>query len=408
VTEHLLAQYRAFVGNGVAGAPDWMRELRERGTAQFTATGLPSTRMEEWRFTNVQPIGEIPFALRGAAFDVASSGAGAEIMSLREGVRRAPDLLRGHLGRYAKPEVNPFAALATAFLSDGVVVYVPARRIVEQPIWLTCPTPSHEAHPMVYPRVLVLLERGAQARIVESYEGTPGEGSLTDAVAEIVLGEGAQLDYCRVQRQGTSGYHIATTQLHQGRDSRMLFTTIALGSGLMRSDIHAVLDGSGAVLVLNGLSVVGDRQHVDFHTTIDHAQPHCESHEYFNGVFDGEAHGVFNGRIIVRPGAQRTDSKQTNNNLLLSASARADSQPQLEIYADDVKCTHGSTVGPLDETALFYLRSRGIGASQARGLLTYGFGAEILDRVRIPAARDQLDELIRQRLGVAEMRQSVA
>ena len=261
---------------------------------------------------------------------------------------------------------------------------------------------------MTYPRVLVVVERGAQAQIVESYEGASGAQSLTGAVAELVLAEGAQLDYCRVQRQSPSGYHIATTQTHQGRDSRLVFTTVALGSGLMRHDINAVLDGTGGFLVLNGLSVLGDRQHADHHTTIDHAQPHCESHEYFNGVFDDEARGVFNGRIIVRPGAQRTDSKQTNNNLLLSDSARADSQPQLEIYADDVKCTHGSTVGPLDETALFYLRSRGIGARAARGLLTYGFGAEILDRVRIPALREQLDELIRDRLGVVDLRRSAA
>jgi Fe-S cluster assembly protein SufD len=169
-----------------------------------------------------------------------------------------------------------------------------------------------------------------------------------------------------------------------------------------------VLDGTGGFLILNGLSVLGGHQHVDHHTTIEHAKPHCESHEYFNGVFDGGSRGVFNGRIIVRPGAQRTDSKQTNNNLLLSAAARADSQPQLEIYADDVKCTHGSTVGPLDPTALFYLKSRGLSADEARGLLTYGFGAEILDRIAVPGVRERLDGLIRARLGVTDMTGSAA
>jgi Fe-S cluster assembly protein SufD len=172
--------------------------------------------------------------------------------------------------------------------------------------------------------------------------------------------------------------------------------------------VSAVLDGTGAFLLLNGLSVLGGRQHVDHHTSIDHARPHGESHEFFNGVFDGESRGVFNGRIIVRPGAQRTDSKQTNNNLLLSATARADSQPQLEIYADDVKCTHGSTVGPLDEMAMFYLRSRGIGPGEARGLLTYGFAAQILDQVEIPGVRDGLDRIVRGRLGVAESRRGAA
>lgn len=408
MTEHFVAQYRAFAGNGASAAPGWLRELRERGITQFTTSGLPSTRLEQWRFTNVQPIGEIPFTLRSAPFDIASPGGGAEVLTLRDGMQRFPDLVRAHLGGYAKPEVTPFAALATAFLSDGLLVYVPAGRVVEEPIWLTCRTDPDGGRPMRYPRLLIVLERGAEARIVESYEGAPGSESLTNAVAEVVLGDGAQLEYCRVQRQEAAGYHIATIQAHQGRDSRLRFTTVALGSGLTRNDINAVLDGTGATLVLNGLSVMGDRQHVDVHSTIDHAQPHCESHEYFNGVFDGEARGVFNGRIIVRPGAQRTDSKQTNNNLLLSEAARADSQPQLEIYADDVKCTHGSTVGPLDDMALFYLRSRGIGPAAARGLLTYGFGAEILDRVRIPAARAQLDDLIRQRLGVGLTPGSIA
>jgi Fe-S cluster assembly protein SufD len=408
VTEHLLAQYRAFAGNGAAAAPAWLRDLREQGIARFAATGLPTTRQEQWRFTNVQPIAEIPFGLRTTVWEGVPTPPGAEVMTLNEGIRRHPDLVRAHLGRYANPEVSAFTALAAAFLDDGVLVRVPAGRVIAEPIRLTCPAPPPRDHPMTYPRLLVVLERGAQAQLVESYDGTPRKESLTNAVAEVVLGDGAQLEYCRVQRQDASGYHIATTQAHQGRDSRLIFTTIALGAGLMRHDINAVLDGTGAFLVLNGLSVLGGRQHVDHHTTIDHAQPHGESHEYFNGVFDGEARGVFNGRIIVRPGAQRTDSKQTNNNLLLSDSARADSQPQLEIYADDVKCTHGSTVGPLDETALFYLRSRGIGSREARGLLTYGFGAEILDRVRIPTVREQLDDLIRNRLGVADMRRSSA
>jgi Fe-S cluster assembly protein SufD len=407
VTDHLVAAYRAFAGNGASAAPAWLRELRERGITQFATSGLPSTRLEQWRFTNVQPIGEIPFALRSAPFEVGPAGVGAEVLTLHEGMQRFPEVVRAHLGAYASPEATPFAALAAAFLSDGLLVYVPAGRVVQGPIWLTCRTGPDGGRPMRFPRLLIVLERGTEAQIVESYEGAPGGESLTNAVAEVVLGDGAQLEYCRVQRQDGAGYHIATIQAHQGRDSRLLFTTVALGSGLTRNDINAVLDGTGASLVLNGLSIMGSRQHVDVHSTIDHAQPHCESHEYFNGVFDGEARGVFNGRIIVRPGAQRTDSKQTNNNLLLSTDARADSQPQLEIYADDVKCTHGSTVGPLDEMALFYLRSRGIGPDAARGLLTYGFGAEILDRVRIPAARAQLDDLIRHRLGVGRMPRSV-
>ncbi|HET9709573.1 MAG TPA: Fe-S cluster assembly protein SufD, partial [Gemmatimonadales bacterium] len=314
----------------------------------------------------------------------------------------APDFVHAHLGRYASVEMNPFTALSTAFLADGIVIRVAAQAVVTEPIQVTCRIP-HAARPMTHPRLLIVVERGAQAKIVEAYEGATQGVSLTNCVTEVVVEEGAQLDLCREQREGAQSNHVAASHLHQARDSRLVFTTVALGAGLVRHDIHAVLDGSGAYLILNGLSVLGGHQHVDHHTTIEHAQPHCESHEYFNGVFDGESRGVFNGRIIVRPGAQRTDSKQTNNNLLLSHSARADSQPQLEIYADDVKCTHGSTVGPLDPTALFYLRSRGLGAEEARGLLTYGFGAEILDRIAVPGARTRLDSEIRARLGVPEM-----
>ena len=404
MTTHYLDEYRAFAGNGAAGAPTWLRELREHGIARFTEAGFPSTRLEQWRFTNVEPIAETPFSLTAPSWEVGAVPPGVVVAPLREAIARWPDLVRAHLGRHARIDANPFTALATAFLADGLLIHVPDRTVVEAPIHLTCRIPAGSSHPMAHPRLLVVVGRESEVKVVESYEAAPpGAGpSLTNAVTEVVLEDGAQLEVCREQREGKRGYHVATSQSRQGRDSRLVFTTVALGGALTRHDINAVLDGTGAYLILNGLSVLGGRQHVDHHTTIEHAQPHGESHEYFNGVFDGESRGVFNGRIIVRPGAQRTDSKQTNNNLLLSDAARADSQPQLEIYADDVKCTHGSTVGPLDETALFYLKSRGIGANEARGLLTYGFGAEILDRVTIPGARSRLDRQIRHRLGVPD------
>jgi Fe-S cluster assembly protein SufD len=398
----MVGQYRAFAANGASGAPEWLRSLRERAIARFAEVGFPSTRLEQWRFTNVQPIAETPFTLSGARWEAGRVPAGATVTTLGEAIQRWPDLVRAHLARYAPVEANPFTALATAFLADGLLVHVPAGTVIDEPIQLNCRIPPGVARPMAYPRLLIVLERAAQAKVVEVYDGASGV-SLTNAVTEVVLQDSAHLELCREQRDAAQSYHIATTQSHQGRDSRLVFTTVALGAALSRHDINAVLDGSGAYLTLNGLSVLGRRQHVDHHTTIEHAQPHCESHEYFNGIFDGESHGVFNGRIIVRPGAQRTDSKQTNNNLLLSEAARADSQPQLEIYADDVKCTHGSTVGPLDPTALFYLRSRGLGAVEARGLLTYGFGAEILDRIGIPGVRERLDRVIRDRLGVPEL-----
>ena len=404
--QHFIEQYRKFEANGASGSPGWLRSLRERAIARFDEVGFPSTRLEQWRFTNVQPIADTPFTLSAVRWDVARvpNGGGATVTTLGEAMQRWPDLVQAHLARHAPVDANPFTALATAFLADGIFVHVPAGAVIDEPIQLTCRIPSGDARPMTHPRLLIVLERNARAKLIEVYEGEAGGGvSLTNAVTEVVLADGAHLDLCREQRHGPQSYHTATTQSHQGRDSRFVFTAIALGAALARHDINAVLDGTGAFLILNGLSVLRERQHVDHHTTIEHGQPHCESHEYFNGIYDGESHGVFNGRIIVRHGAQRTDSKQTNNNLLLSETARADSQPQLEIYADDVKCTHGSTVGPLDPTALFYLRSRGLDAAAARGLLTYGFGAEILDRITIPGVRERLDRMIRDRLGVPEL-----
>src|SRR5438552_14177399 len=233
---------------------------------------------------------------------------------------------------------------------------------------------------------------------MESYASIADGLQWTNAVTETVVGEGARVELYRVQREGRNAYHIATTQSRQERASYLGLHVVTLGGSRARHDLTSVLDGTGAELILSGLYVLGGSQHADHHTVIDHARPHCASHEFFNGVLAERAHGVFNGRIIVRPGAQRTDSKQTNNNLLLSTEARADSQPQLEIYADDVKCTHGSTVGPIDQMQLYYLRSRGLSPDAARSILTYGFAAEIRDPTRHAELRYRLDHLVRARL----------
>ena len=438
-TGRFVAQFREFAANGAGAAPPWLRELREGAIGRFVELGFPSTRQEEWRFTSVHPIAETAFALAPApSFRVPSAAEVAPFVvdgpravfvngnyvaslsttqglptsvwfgSLWQVLQTNPDLVRAHLARYARADAHGFAALNAAFIKDGGFVYVPAKTIAPEPLQLLFLTVAGADQPVSHPRNLIVFEREGGGQVVETYASLDGGTYLTNAVTELVLGDGAHAHHGRIQRESERGYHIATNLSHQGRDSRLVSTTVALGSALSRHHVSAVLDGTGAFLLLNGLSVLGGRQHVDHHTSIDHAKPHGESHEFFNGVFDAESRGVFNGRIIVRPGAQRTDSKQTNNNLLLSATARADSQPQLEIYADDVKCTHGSTVGPLDQTALFYLKSRGLGSEEARGLLTYGFGAEILDRVEIPGVREQLDHLVRERLGVAQARLSLA
>ena len=435
VTDRYVADFKAFAGNGAASAPSWLKQIREGAIARFAELGFPTTKQEEWRFTSVAPIVDTPFSHPASRIphpvlsqiesfligtgprlvlidgryapelsSAAGQAGGVRVESIASAVARGPgsDLAREHLARHAPWHDSAFAALNTAFLADGAFVHVPAGVKLEQPLevlFLSSGRAGADGPTVSHPRSLFVIERGAEAAVVETYAGLGDAVYWSNAVSEIVVGQGARAELYRVQREGPQGLQVATTHSRQERDSFLGVHVVTLGAALARHDITAVLAGAGAELVLNGLYLLSAAQHADHHTVIDHAQPHCTSHEYFNGVLAERAHGVFNGRIIVRPGAQRTDSKQTNNNLLLSAEARADSQPQLEIYADDVKCTHGSTVGPIDPTQLYYLRSRGLSPEAARGILTYGFGAEILDRMRRPAVRERLDRLVRDRLG---------
>jgi len=428
--ERLIEAYRAFAANGASGAPAWLKELRDGGIARFGELGFPTTKQEAWRFTSVAALTETPFDLAHPASRIPQLAEiqpfllgdgprlvfvngflarslstpvsdGVRLDGLAQALVDTPDLVRQHLGKYAGFD-RPFAALNTAFVRDGAFVRVPAKVAIEEPIQLlfiaTPPTAADGARLVAHPRNLIVLEREARATVVETYAALGDGVYWTNAVTEVVAGDGARGDCYRIQRESDRAYHVAVTDVHQGRDSTVNVHAVAFGAALARHDLRGTLAGPGGYLILNGLYVLAGEQHADHHTAIDHAAPHCESHEYFNGVLDGRSRGVFNGRIIVRPGAQKTDSKQTNNNLLLSGDAHADSQPQLEIYADDVKCTHGSTVGPLDPKALFYLRSRGLGEVEARRLMTYGFAAEILNRMDVAPLRAQLDRIVRARL----------
>ena len=423
--ERLVGSYRAWATNGASRAPAWLKDLREAGISRFGELGFPTTKQEEWRFTSVAALVETAFPLAEALpharqpapalvqrfllgdgprlvfvnghfsaglSRVAGLPAGVRVENLTQALAASEGPIREHLSKHVAQD-HPFAALNTAF------VHVPARTVVAEPIqvlYLAAPGAPFVAHP----RSLFLVEREARAAIVETYAASEEGAYWTNAVTEIVAADGARVDNYRVQREGGRAYHVAVTHARQGRDSTVNLHAVAFGGALARHDVRGTMTGTGGYLILNGLYLLAGTQHVDHHTTIDHAAPHCESHEYFNGVLDDRARGVFNGRIIVRPGAQKTDSKQTNNNLLLSGQAHADSQPQLEIYADDVKCTHGSTVGPIDPKALFYLESRGLGELEARRLLTYGFAAEILGRMAVAPLREQLDGIVRARLEV--------
>jgi len=424
--ERYAAEFESFTNNGASGAPAWLKERRAQAISRFAEAGFPSARQEAWRFTDVKAIAResfslapapeahgithesiAPFLLGGAdrltavfvnghyepeLSSVAGLPEGVTLGSLRDAVADDPELVERHLGKYAADERNPFTALSTAFTHDGGFVRVPQRVVVEKPLQLLfLAAPNRDAGYLWHPRNVVVVEEGAEASVVESYVGLGDGVYWTNAVTEVVVGENAKADTYRIQRESAGGYHTATTQSYQERSSNYSLITFTFGARLSRHDINVVLGGEGADCTLDGLSMLRDEQHADYHTTLEHAKAHCTSWEYFNGVFDDRSRGVFTGRIVVRPGAQQTDSKQTNNNLLLTEQARADSQPQLEIYADDVKCTHGATLGPIDEEHLYYIQSRGLPREDARMLMTYGFGSEILSNVKDEELRKRLD-----------------
>jgi Fe-S cluster assembly protein SufD len=403
--------------------------LRQEGIARFGELGFPTMKNEDWHFTSVAPISSRAFrpADRGSVREVTqedlsdyefghpewptyvfvngyaapqlSSPAiedGVTVTSLRGALDAGGEEVLRWLGRVADHHSAAFTALNAAFFTDGAVVHVAANRELRAPIHLVFVSTGDDT--VSHPRNQIVLGRGARAAVIESYISLGDAGAFTNAVSEIVVGDGARLDHVKVQRESGRAFHVGTSDARQGRDSSYHSFSYATGADLARTNVYTVLAGEGAHATLNGLYMLEGSQHSDHQTRIEHAEPNCTSHEVYKGVLDGRSHGVFNGKVFVRPEAQKTDGKQSNNNLLLSPDARVDTKPQLEIFADDVKCTHGATVGRLDETALFYFRSRGIPESRARTLLTYAFAAEVIEEIELEPVRDELERLVLARV----------
>jgi Fe-S cluster assembly protein SufD len=389
-------------------------------------------QQEDWRFTNVAPIATLPFrpVLAGArdgvsrkavdgftfgrmaasrlvfvnghyAADLSSPGPqakGVVVSSLAAALAADAAPIEKHLAHYAQGEGTAFAALNEAFFQDGGFVYVPANTRLEVPIHLLFISTATDAGATTHPRNLIIAEKASQVTVLESYVSVADAAYFTNAVTELVLGDGAVVEHLKFQDESRSAFHMAALHAQLGRNSNLISHSIATGARLSRNNIRTVLAGEGVECVLNGLYLTRGDQLADHHMVVEHAQPHCNSHEYYNGILDGRSKGVFHGRILVRPAAQKTDAKQTNRNLLLSEDATVDTKPQLEIYADDVKCTHGATVGQLNEEAIFYLRARGVGLETARRMLIHAFAGEIIERVRHAPAREELDKLVWERL----------
>ncbi len=407
------------------GAPRWLQDLRDRAAARFSALGFPTVRDEEWRFTNVAPIAAAEFKPTGADAVLANEQeiagylysdaeyrllivngrfvpglsrtqglpAGVRVGSLAAAVTEHADVVQRYLGQLADFGSKGFTALNTALAVDGAYVYIPDGVVLEQPLHLLfVTTTSATSGPiMTNTRVLVVAGDRTQARIVETYAGPRGAAYFTNAVTEIVAGENSAVDHYKVQEESFEAFHIASMHVHAARSANVSSHSFSLGGKLVRNDANALLDGEGAECTLNGLYLADGERLVDNHTLIDHAKAHCPSHEIYKGILGGKARAVFNGKIVVRPDAQKTDAKQTNRALLLSDDASINTKPQLEIFADDVKCTHGAAIGQLDDDAIFYLRARGLTYFEARDMLIHAFAGDILDRVKIASLKTALE-----------------
>jgi Fe-S cluster assembly protein SufD len=428
--DRYLSEYEQQSASSFGAPVAWLRRLRQGAAEVLRDQGFPTTRDEEWCFTPLAPLLSVPFArgeyspngLRRPAFaplgfegldchelvfvnghlavGLSSLGdlpKGVTVMSLKRALSERPEELEEHLGRAVDPKANPFVALNTSLSQDGAYIRLARGVRVPKPIHLLFVSASHGEPSASHPRVLVVADEGSHATLLESYGGLGETPYFTNAVTEVVVAPNAQVDHAKIQRETEAAYHVATLQVAQAGDSTFSSTSISLGGALTRNNVNVVLGGEGIESSLNGLYMARGSQLVDNHTLIDHAKPHCNSHEFYKGVLDDRSRGVFNGKVYVRLDAQKTDAKQTNQNLLLSDDASVNAKPQLEIFADDVKCTHGATVGQLDETAVFYLRTRGIGEAQARSILTYAFANEIVERIKVEPVRAALSELLLSR-----------
>ena len=428
MTDTYVRQFEALNG----AEPEWLRPVRSEAIARFAAVGFPAARDEEWRFTPVTAIAQAEFApappagplareaiapfvfghpewpllvfvdgrLDEALSSVPALPGGACAMGLAQAIAAGDETVSRHLGRHAPIEGSGFTALNTAFIRDGAFVHVPAGVELAAPVHVIFVATGETEGTVTHPRNLVVIERGARASVVESYVTVaPGRRYFTNAVTEVFSGEGAWTEHTRIQRESEAAYHVGLTHVDQARESHYRSFTLAMGGAIARHNLHVRLNAPNIETLMYGLYLTRGDQVVDNHTAIYHDHPNCNSWEVYKGVMDGRSRAVFNGKVLVRPEAQKTDAKQTNRNLLLSDGARVDTKPQLEIFADDVKCTHGATVGRLDDVALFYLRSRGIPETTARTLLTYAFAAEVVEEVALEPVRLELERLVRERLG---------
>jgi Fe-S cluster assembly protein SufD len=434
--ETYLATYEAFEKRGSSGEPAWLRSLRRKAISKFAEFGFPTGKDEEWKYTRVEPIVKTPYqfvleassngvtsaeiesvsfgALKGPRLvfvngfyspklsDVSRLPPGVKVGSLREAFSKEGKLLESYLGRSVELEKNAFALLNTAFVQDGAFLYFGEGKQVSEPIHLVFISLAGERAVLAQPRNLIVAGKGSQATVIETYAGIRAGSYFTNAVTEIVLEEEAHLDHNKFLRESPAGFHVGSTHVSQKSKSFLSSASVSWSGRIVRNSLRVILGAEETECLLNGLYVVSSGQHVDNSILIDHAKPHGTSNELYKGILNGKGTAVFNGKIIVREDAQKTDAHQVNKNLLLSEEATVDTKPHLEIFADDVKCTHGAAVGELDEEAIFYLKTRGITDTLARNILTYGFASDVIGRIKVSSIREELNRLLAERLQVQD------
>jgi Fe-S cluster assembly protein SufD len=409
-----------------AAGQAWLQPIRRVAMARFAELGFPTTKDEDWRFTSVGPIAQTVFSLpqdgggepapheltpytfpgltcvrlvfvngwySTRLSSVGSLPPGVRVGSLAGALTAERSLLDRHLAQYAGFQADAFCALNTAFMRDGAFVYLPRGTVLESPIHILYVSTETAEPSITHPRNLVVAEEDSQATVVEDYVSLGDGLAFSNAVTEVVVGQNGVLSHTLIERENARSYNVSTLRIQQGRSSSVASHSVLLGGALVRNNVHPVMAGEGCDCLINGLFLARGRQHMDNYMKVEHASPRCGSRQFYHGILDEQSRGVFHGRIIVHKDAQKTDAKQTNRNLLLSEEAQIDTKPQLEIYADDVKCTHGATIGQINEEAVFYLRSRGIGKEAARALLLFAFARECLERMRIAPIRTHLEGL---------------
>lgn len=411
--------------------PEWIGRFRREAMERFAKGGFPTTKEENWKYTSVEPVTREAFAMGAQAHPVSSAvldpylfdssarlvfvngcfseklssplnQAGVWAGSLRERMENASEQVEPYL---STPSEKAFVNLNAAFLQDGVFVRLSRGTVLSKPIQLVFYSTSNGQPVASHPRNIIVAEEGAQASIVETYISDGAKPTLTNAVTEVFAGEGSLIEHCKLQNENEGAFHFSSLHARQASRSRFDSHIFTFGAALSRNDVSTSLDQEGAECTLNGLYVISGRQHTDSHTSIDHQRPHGTSRELYKGILDGQSTAVFDGKIVVRPDAQKTNARQVNRNLLLSREALVNTRPLLEIFADDVKCNHGATIGRLDEKQIFYLRSRGLGLEEARGLLTAAFANEVVGGIRFEPVKRQVNGILFRRLGRSPLRE---